>query len=303
MLQDKLYLVAYNNPFVTGFVNPLLNYVLYVFSADFSSWKALAVPSQWFGLTTYNSKLVLVGGNEVETNKVCNKLWVSATGVNWQPSLPPMPTCRCCCTAVNPKSPECIIVAGGTCAANEALSTVEVFLNREWFSVQSLPRPSDYLRYAVFHTNLCFMENNSVFCCNLKLLLDTCVKSKDVCAKSKDACVESKVKSEDATIGKFKLWKYLHPCPPHLHVALGCYQQWLIALNYSNGYELAAFSPLNRIWLPLVNLPVGLDSVMCREFPSGELRIIGECANDNCDEDKCLFCVKMFKSSFTGKWK
>ena len=62
------------------------------FSADLAAWKV--PPASDFGLSTYHSQLVLVGGELNGTTS--NKLWVYDNDT-WHCSLPPMPTGSCSC--------------------------------------------------------------------------------------------------------------------------------------------------------------------------------------------------------------
>lgn len=105
-----------------------LGQVLYVITSDFTECEMLSVPVQGFGLTHYNSQLVLVGGIDEHENPT-NKVWASADGTSWQPSLPPMRMkCRRA-AATNTGRPECLVVTTD--------SSVEVFANNEWFTVTS----------------------------------------------------------------------------------------------------------------------------------------------------------------------
>ena len=44
--------------------------------------------STGYGISTYRSQLVLVGGLDQTTEQPTNKLWVSDDGNKWEPSLP-----------------------------------------------------------------------------------------------------------------------------------------------------------------------------------------------------------------------
>ena len=73
-------------------------------------------PSKYFGLTTYQSKPVLVGGTTSRFSAF-NELWtLSDDRTEWvhTDALPPMPTARWSPSVVNAGTPECLIIAGGT---------------------------------------------------------------------------------------------------------------------------------------------------------------------------------------------
>ena len=48
--------------------------LIYDFTDD--SWDLLETPTEGYGLTTYNSQLILVGGRDPTTGKISNQLWV-----------------------------------------------------------------------------------------------------------------------------------------------------------------------------------------------------------------------------------
>ena len=91
-------------------------------------------------LTTYQSQLVLVGGENSRGEKT-NKLWASDDGNNWHQSLPPVLRCRSGygLTAVSCASPGCLIVSGGE--ENSSPCTMEVLVEGEWLFV---PLPDNY---------------------------------------------------------------------------------------------------------------------------------------------------------------
>lgn len=127
---------------------------LLVFSPDCNWWKTIhTVPISYFALTTYCSKLVLVGGKETELT-ITNKLWVSEDGSHWQPSLPPMPTKRFSSVAVNVGSPGHLVVVGGMLDYGTPLDTVEVLQGEQWSTLQPLPLKYVDIRHTVHNGNL-----------------------------------------------------------------------------------------------------------------------------------------------------
>ena len=127
LLQDKIYLGG-------GY-----RASLFISSTDLNSWSQVTTPTHYYGLTTYHSQVVLVGGREHDTDMVTNKLWTLKGGMNWQPSLPPMPTSRYDSSALNTGSPECLVVSGGK-ASGGYVDVVEILEDNEWSSVQPLPK-------------------------------------------------------------------------------------------------------------------------------------------------------------------
>ena len=68
--------------------------LLHISSTNLHSWTTTTLPYGYMSLTTYQDKLVAVGGVHPSTGEVTDQLLTSATGEDWQPSLPPMPTKR-----------------------------------------------------------------------------------------------------------------------------------------------------------------------------------------------------------------
>lgn len=100
VLQGRLFLTVSRSDFDTRKAR------LYAFSSDMTQWVEFSMPTTNFALTTYRSKLVLVGGWHLSTRKFTKELWTSDDGKNWTSSLPPLSTFRSSPLAVNTGSPE-----------------------------------------------------------------------------------------------------------------------------------------------------------------------------------------------------
>ena len=94
----------------TGACSPDIRFLS---STKLQSWTSIALSHSDMFLTTYLSKLVLVDGRHLSTGEPTNQLFTSATGQQWEPSLPPMPTKRYGTSSVSTRSPEVLVVAGG----------------------------------------------------------------------------------------------------------------------------------------------------------------------------------------------
>ena len=146
------------------------------FSANLAAWKVLPLtPAVCFGLSTYHSQLVLVGGlvGGWLNGTNSNKLWVYDNDT-WHCSLPPMMTGRRYPVVVNTGTPEYLVVAGGYHHA-QPTEVVEVLMEGQWVSCAPLySKP----RYGGIHNgNLYFVncERNSVVYCQLESLVKACV--------------------------------------------------------------------------------------------------------------------------------
>ena len=148
-------------------------------TTDLSSWTSLAVPGvKKFGLGTYRSQLVLVGGVNC-THKVVGDVWASEDGTKWQQSesLPPLPTPCQQPAVINIGSPEYLIVAGGyrNTVQFRALDTISVLGEGQWFLVEHFPVPSGSIKYTIYNGNLYLSGNIRSTCyCKVESLIAAC---------------------------------------------------------------------------------------------------------------------------------
>ena len=119
-----------------------------------------------------------VGGRHPYTDEVTDQLLTSATGEDWQPSLPPMPTKRYDTSSVSAGSPEVIIVAGGRDSDHRALHTVEVLLGDQWSTAHPLPKPCYKMQSSLHEGNLYFTggcnRRNTIYTCSCTSLITSC---------------------------------------------------------------------------------------------------------------------------------
>ena len=100
---------------------------------------------------------VAVGGCHPSTDERTNLLFTSDTGLQWQPSLPPMPTKRSSTASVSTRSPEVLVVAGGESSRGLKLDVVELLLGDQWSTADPLPTPCYYMCSTLHDGNLYFM--------------------------------------------------------------------------------------------------------------------------------------------------
>ena len=93
-LQEKVYLGGGHDKLLSVGERALAKLYIYIPATD--TWDTLDTPVYNFALTTYRSKLVLVGGREYVGEKVegrpSNKLWTLSEDGKWEETLPPMET-------------------------------------------------------------------------------------------------------------------------------------------------------------------------------------------------------------------
>ena len=107
------------------------------YDSDMHLLMTIESPAHLSALTTYQGKLVLVGGLEVATGDVTNKLWILQDDGTWDEDLPPMLTRRSDATAVS--TSRYLLVAGGW-RVDGAESAVEVFDANMWSRTEPLPK-------------------------------------------------------------------------------------------------------------------------------------------------------------------
>ena len=121
---------------------------------------------------------VAVGGCHPSTDEPTNLLFTSDTGLQWQPSLPPMPTKRSYTSSASTGSPEVLVVAGGKGSGQRELNVVELLLGDQWSTVDPLPAPCFYTCSTLHDGNLYFMggrlQDDTVYTCSCTSLISSC---------------------------------------------------------------------------------------------------------------------------------
>ena len=153
--------------------------LLHISSTNLHSWTTTSLPYRYMSLTTYQDKLVAVGGCHPSTaNEATDQLLTSATGEDWQPSLPPMPTKRSRTSSISTGSPEALVVAGGIDSDNVTLDVVEVLLGDQWSTAHPLPAPCYDMRSTVHEGNFYFTggngQRNTIYTCSCTSLIASC---------------------------------------------------------------------------------------------------------------------------------
>ena len=231
---------------------------VFISSTDISSWSELATPTYWYALTTYHSQLVVVGGKELATGKVTNKLWTYDADMNWYSSLPPMQTRRIDASAVTFGSGECLVVCGGVGPNEQVIATAEVMIEKEWYSLQPLPISCSRIKSTILNGNLYLMgggtQRDSVFYCNLGSLLAQ--------------------QSSTSLWNELNCFNMLSSCVAfsgHL-VSTGGFSVSSIG---DRSRKIHAFSPLNHSWVHIGDMPHPLARAGTIVFPTGELVVLG----------------------------
>lgn len=143
--------------------------------------------AKWFGITSLDGNVVVVGGCDVKKRKPTSEIAVFESG-NWMSPFPSMKTARQTPTAVTFNNR--IIVAGGRDEQDQHISSVEVLdvASRRWYMAQPLPNPRSQMKSVVIKNVLYLFggvdHNGSpvkmVHCVNLDELIERPASDEDV---------------------------------------------------------------------------------------------------------------------------
>ena len=234
---------------------------LYIYSPATDTWTTLDIPVYCFGLTTYHSQLVLVGGREYVGENIdgddTNKLWTLSEDGQWQESLPPMPApCSMYTSAVSHGDHLLVI-------SNDNPNNVYVYNGNHWASAQHPPQWLYYIKSTVFNGHLYLigvelpsLSHTYVYCCSLDSLLASCQPSE--------------------TSQPSSVWKRLTEIPS------GCcypavFGNRLVAVGEGSPHtttSLHAYSSLTRSWVHVEVVSSTGDIPCAVVLPSNELMIV-----------------------------
>ena len=140
--------------------------------SDMQLLTTIKCPTHRSALTTYQGRLVLVGGREGAARYSTNKLWSLQDDGTWAEDLPLMPTRRRSATAVS--TGHHLLVAGGRGVAAEE-SAVEVFDGKRWSTTEPLPEGFYDMKSALLDGEWYLMggwwQSRSVFSASVAALL------------------------------------------------------------------------------------------------------------------------------------
>ena len=290
VLGDMVYVGGWDTSAAYGGPGSLL-----IYDVTRDSWgKCIATPTSHFALTTYGSKLVLVGGMYPHTpveiflhgnrNRVTNKLWVLDEQEKFSDCLPAMQAARMRASAISRGSH--LVVAGGNDGCSASILTgevgvVEVYNGHAWAWAQSLPY-SDSGMKSILHEGNWYLNGRIQFQTSLDSLIATA--------------------SSNILDMKTSVWKKVTDLPQHsAHTVFG--SQLVDIEHYSSSDSqgtnqsksaLRVFSPQCRRWVHVGDLPVACRSICMLLLPTRELLVVvleAECRNHP---------RPIFKGSVTG---
>ena len=153
---------------------------LYIYAPATDEWTTLDTPVCWFGLTTYHSQLVLVGGREYVGPNVLgeatNKLWTLSEDGQWQKTLPPMPA-PCTFASAMSHGDHLLVIN----ADYPSQVCVHVYNDHHWASAQHPPQLLYSIKSTIFDGHLYLMgrmlhesQKTCVYSTSLDSLLASC---------------------------------------------------------------------------------------------------------------------------------
>ena len=245
---------------------------LYCCTTDLSLWTTLPVPGvKKFGLGTYQSQLVLVGGIN-SSGQVVRDLWASEDGTKWQQSESLPPLLRAChgCTVINTGNPEYIIVAGGYSAELLAVDTVRVLIEGQWFVLKQLPQPCGLISFTIYNGNLFLLKNIVAAYSSLGYFSYYCKMASLIAA-----CESARSGARQSELWKALSIKRQKFLPISFGQQLVAVRVLVTALGHA---EIHAFSPFTQSWVHVGNCPKNLRPMRMFVNTTGELVILGRTA-------------------------
>ena len=259
-LKDKVYMQQRYHRLFTPYVVTTQRAAsrLLVYTPATDTWDTLDTPVYDFALTTYRSKLVLVGGREYVGEKVegrpSNKLWTLSENGKWEETLPPMETA--CYDTSAMSHGDHLLVVDGDC------NKVQIYNSHHWAKAHHLPEILVSAKSTVFNGNLYVigrsrLVDNKVYSASLDSLIASCQPSET---------------SQPSTV-----WKRL-PDVPDLYCYPTVFKNRFIAVGLLAIY---AYSSYNQSWVKAGDHPnvSSLSFIFCAvSTSSNDLMVVG---NDN----------------------
>ena len=217
---------------------------------------------KWFSMAVVNNQLVLVGGRDVRTDKVTNKLGVwNEQSKSWTHPLPPMTTaCESPSTATH--NNRWLVVMGGYDGETD-LSRVEILDtdSTQWYHAASLPQPLNRAPPAVIG-NMCYLLGGYTV--------------GDASQKVFSVCLDDLISHQPASASAPPTpspWQPLPDTPLGLSTALA-FNGALLAVGGDYGSTaIYHYQPSSRSWVKAGELPARRYGCTCTVLPNGDLYV------------------------------
>ena len=224
---------------------------------------------QWFSMAVVNDQLVLVGGEDVQTDKVTNKLGVwNEQSRRWTHPLPPMTT-ACSSPSVATHNNRWLVVMGGHDGKNY-LSRVNVLDTTEpgqWCHAASLPQPCYDVSLATIGNTCYLLGGFTKGSAASKKVISVCLDDLISQAVSPPASVSAPPTPSP--------WQSLPDTPLTNSTALAFNGTLLVVGGYGGRKAIYHYQPSSRSWIQAGELPSGRLQCTCTVLPSGDLYVTG----------------------------
>ena len=256
--------------------------IIYDYSND--SWRMLDTPTVNYALTTYNSKLVLVGGRDLNTETITNQLWVLDEQWHWTQSLPPMTTGRSRATAVSVD--HYLIVAGGLDDELDPLDVVEVYDGHRWRKAQSLPKAMCSMKSGVFE-GIWYLgggdeQEREIIYTSLYSLILAATTSSEIARQT-------------------SVWRELANVPFEWSTPVIIGEQLATVGGYSYSSAIYVHSCSTNAWVYVGDLPIACHSTCTLLLPTRELLVVGGVGGETLAKWEMLSCA--FRVKIKGEYK
>ena len=225
-----------------------------------------------FSMAVVNNQLVLVGGWDVQTDKLTNQLGVwSEQSKSWTHPLPPMTT-ACYSPSVVAHNNRWLVVMGGY-GDKTIISRVEILDtdSTQWYHAASLPQPLSSALPAIIGS-MCYLLGGYT---------EGFAPSKKVFSVYLDDLVSQAV-SQPASASAPPTpspWQSLPDIPLNCSTALALNGALLAVggVGYSEGTCTAIYhyQPSSMSWVKAGELPTKRSTCTCTVLPSGDLYVAG----------------------------
>ena len=232
-----------------------------IYSCDFTAditWEILKSPTKFPTLTTYQERLVLVGGRDPSTYAPTKQLLVMKDDQTWTQPLPPMPTPRYGASAASTQ--QLLIVAGGVAHGLANVAVVEVYDGQQWVRTDPLPKCC-YSMKPILHDGFLYLmggryQDKSVFKCSIQALYEQATphppKKQSLWSTTRDA--------------------------PYNYCSVANFGGALVAVGgYDKGPKnsIHMYDPLTQLWVHAGEIPVAVYRTCTVLLPGGEMMVIG----------------------------
>lgn len=274
VLRGKVY-VGGGNIFKRSGAQSCLPSGLLIYDLAKGTWDTLRTPTKSYGLTSYHSQLVLVGGkNPTNFGHSTNRLWVLDEEHHWTEPLPPMLTKNCGASALGVGNH--LIVAGGLNDELGPLDVVQIYDGHEWRMAHSLPNACYFMKSALYEGNWYLAggvgQSRMVFHTSMESLI-----------------VATNTEEIDQT-----LWKKL-PNVPLLKSALLVFRKQLLSVGGGDpcSSSIYAYTSYTNSWVCVADLPIVCYSTCILDLPTGELMMMGGVTDDIWSISHAVFKAKI----------